>query len=113
MDGGRIVTVLSTKIWLIGLLILLPVIFISPDPILFLIVIFGALNWWERFKERDQVSLLLSELSILNELEHDRNQAYVQTDERSNQIKVLRIQLLTKQEEVQSYFTKQPENEEK
>src|SRR5699024_8114982 len=30
LDGGRIVTVLSTKIWFIGLLALIPVLFISP-----------------------------------------------------------------------------------
>lgn len=37
LDGGRIVTVLSTKLWLLGLLIILPLIFYMGSPILILI----------------------------------------------------------------------------
>ena len=51
LDGGRIVGVLSTKIWFIGLLIVVPYLFISPDPIIFLIFIFGILTWWKRVRE--------------------------------------------------------------
>jgi Zn-dependent protease len=51
LDGGRIVGVLSTKIWFIGLLIVIPYLFISPDPIIFLIFLFGILTWWKRVRE--------------------------------------------------------------
>lgn len=51
LDGGRIVGVLSTKIWFIGLLIVIPYLFISPDPIIFLIFLFGIMTWWRRVRE--------------------------------------------------------------
>jgi Zn-dependent protease len=51
LDGGRIVGVLSTKIWFIGLLIVIPYLFISPDPIIFLVFLFGIMTWWKRVRE--------------------------------------------------------------
>ncbi len=51
LDGGRIVSVLSTKIWLIGLIGLGIFAFISKESILFLILIVGGRTWWERFRE--------------------------------------------------------------
>jgi len=39
LDGGRIVSVLSTKIWLIGLLLLVVLVVVSPSPILYIIII--------------------------------------------------------------------------
>jgi Zn-dependent protease len=51
LDGGRIVGVLSTKIWFIGLLIVIPYLFISPDPIIFLVFLFGIATWWKRVRE--------------------------------------------------------------
>lgn len=46
LDGGRIVGVLSPKIWLIGLICIIPILILSPDPIIFLIFLFGLGNWW-------------------------------------------------------------------
>jgi Zn-dependent protease len=51
LDGGRIVGVLSTKIWLVGLLLIIPYLFISPEPIIFLIFLFGIVTWWRRVRE--------------------------------------------------------------
>lgn len=51
LDGGRIVTVLSTKIWFVGLIFLIAYTIFSPSPILFLILIFGILTWWRRVRE--------------------------------------------------------------
>jgi Zn-dependent protease len=51
LDGGRIVTVLSTKIWLIGLLGILALLLFSPSPMLFLIFFLGAITWWNRSRE--------------------------------------------------------------
>ncbi|MFC7394915.1 site-2 protease family protein [Scopulibacillus cellulosilyticus] len=51
LDGGRIVAVLSTKIWFIALIALLVLIIISPTPIMFLILIFGFFTWWSRVRE--------------------------------------------------------------
>lgn len=58
LDGGRIVSVLSTKIWLIGLLIMVPVLFLSPDPLLLLIFIFGLVTWWNRARESYKAKVL-------------------------------------------------------
>ena len=58
LDGGRIVSVLSSKVWLIGLLILIPILFISPDPIIFLIFIFGIITWFNRLSETKRLKKL-------------------------------------------------------
>ncbi|GAB4074174.1 site-2 protease family protein [Barrientosiimonas marina] len=64
LDGGRIVTVLSTKIWLIGLLAMIPVMFLSPDPIIMLIFIFGIFTWWERYKDNARIEILRHEETV-------------------------------------------------
>ncbi|MED1863054.1 site-2 protease family protein [Fictibacillus nanhaiensis] len=64
LDGGRIVGVLSTKIWFIGLLLVLPYLFISPDPIIFLIFIFGILTWWKRVREDFEQNKLQETLTL-------------------------------------------------
>jgi Zn-dependent protease len=64
LDGGRIVGVLSTKIWFIGLLIVIPYLFISPEPIMFLIFLFGIMTWWRRVREDFEQSKLLRTIEI-------------------------------------------------
>ncbi|MBN3554779.1 site-2 protease family protein [Fictibacillus nanhaiensis] len=64
LDGGRIVGVLSTKIWFIGLLLVIPYLFISPDPIIFLIFIFGILTWWKRVREDFEQNKLKETLTL-------------------------------------------------
>jgi Zn-dependent protease len=66
LDGGRIVSVLSTKIWLIGLLAILVMLIFTPGPILFLIFLFGALTWWNRLREGYKKRLLSYEKERLN-----------------------------------------------
>jgi Zn-dependent protease len=64
LDGGRIVTVLSTKIWGLGLLGLIAYVVIFPSPMISIILIFGLLTWWERVRE----SYLLKKLVMKNQL---------------------------------------------
>lgn len=71
LDGGRIVTVLSTKIWFIGLLAMIPIIFLSPDPIIILIFIFGIFTWWNRFKDNARVEIMNHEISILTKMNRE------------------------------------------
>ncbi len=52
LDGGRIATALSTKLWLIGLLILLYLTFKTFNPILVLILIVGSFQAWKTYKEK-------------------------------------------------------------
>lgn len=58
LDGGRIVTVLSTKIWLLGLLLVAAMLFWSPSPILILILLFGFFTWWSRTRETFKARVL-------------------------------------------------------
>ncbi|QRG68393.1 site-2 protease family protein [Brevibacillus choshinensis] len=51
LDGGRIVSVLSTKIWFIGLVGLGVMLFANPGPLMVFIFIIGLITWWSRLRE--------------------------------------------------------------
>lgn len=61
LDGGRIVSVLSTKIWFFGLLGIGVMLFLSPDPIMLMIFLFGLITWWNRMREGYQEKRLAYE----------------------------------------------------
>lgn len=71
LDGGRIVSVLSPNIWLVGLLVLIPILFISPDPILILIVIFGLVTWWKQFKSHRDMEIMKHEEEVMTRINED------------------------------------------
>lgn len=50
MDGGRIVGVISTKFWLLGIAGMAIYLWFNPNPILFLFLIFGILKGWGEFR---------------------------------------------------------------
>jgi Zn-dependent protease len=52
LDGGRAMAALSPAIWLAGLAGLVALTIFYPSPILFLILIFGGLESWRRWKGR-------------------------------------------------------------
>jgi Zn-dependent protease len=52
LDGGRAMAALSPAIWFVGFALLIGVTIAFPNPILILIVLFGALETWKRWKER-------------------------------------------------------------
>ncbi len=72
LDGGRIVSVLSTKIWMIGLIAVAVLLIVSPSPMLFLIFLFGLFSWWNRVREGYQARVLSHEkqkwLQFIHEL---------------------------------------------
>lgn len=68
LDGGRIVSVLSTKIWFFGLLGLGAMLIFSPDPLLFLIFLFGLMTWWTHMREGYQQRILSYEKQKLTDL---------------------------------------------
>jgi Zn-dependent protease len=74
LDGGRIVSVLSTKIWLVGLLILGVLVTLSPSPILFLVLFIGIFTWWNRAREVYRNDVLSYEkgklIDFIAELQH-------------------------------------------
>jgi len=55
LDGGRAVAALSPAVWLIGLAGLLALTVFYPSPVLFLILILGAMESWRRWKARASV----------------------------------------------------------
>ncbi|RNB78193.1 site-2 protease family protein [Brevibacillus panacihumi] len=67
LDGGRIVSVLSTKIWFIGLIGLGAMLFFSPGPIMVFIFIIGLVTWWNRLRESYQHQVLQTEKEMIHE----------------------------------------------
>jgi len=67
LDGGRIVSVLSTKIWFIGLVGLGAMLFANPGPIMVFIFIIGLITWWNRMREGYQHQVLAHERGHLND----------------------------------------------
>jgi Zn-dependent protease len=54
LDGGRAVAALHPAVWLLGLLMMVGLVVVSPNPILIIIVIIGALELWRRWRERGE-----------------------------------------------------------
>jgi Zn-dependent protease len=52
LDGGRAMAALSPAIWLAGLAGLLALAIVYPSPILFVILVLGAIESWRRWKAR-------------------------------------------------------------
>jgi Zn-dependent protease len=56
LDGGRAMAALSPWMWFVGFAGLVAMVFVFPNPILLLIVLFGAMETWRRWKERKSPS---------------------------------------------------------
>ena len=52
LDGGRAMAALSPVMWLVGYGLLIAATFVFPNPIMLLILIFGGLETWRRWKHR-------------------------------------------------------------
>jgi Zn-dependent protease len=53
LDGGRAMAALSPWMWFLGFAGLVALVFVFPNPIILLIVLFGAMETWRRWKERN------------------------------------------------------------
>ncbi|UFJ41187.1 site-2 protease family protein [Brevibacillus humidisoli] len=102
LDGGRIVSVLSSKVWLIGLILMGGFLYFSPSPLLFLIFLLGLFTWWSRVREGYQQRVLSYEkeklLDLIEELRLWPN--YWSMSERRSQLyaEVLRMEQPPKQQ---------------
>lgn len=65
LDGGRIVGVLSPKLWVLGLFGMAVYTYFNPSPIMFLILIFGTIALFDRRKQVMQHDLLIEKISFL------------------------------------------------
>jgi Zn-dependent protease len=52
LDGGRAMAALSPWMWLVGFALLVATTFVFPNPIMLLILLFGGLETWRRWKQR-------------------------------------------------------------
>src|SRR5829696_4826064 len=52
LDGGRAMAALSPWMWLVGYALLIAAAIAFPNPIMILILLFGGLETWRRWKER-------------------------------------------------------------
>jgi len=57
LDGGRIVSALHPALWLVGFLALLGLVFLSPNPILIIILIVSGMELWQRWRTRNHPEL--------------------------------------------------------
>jgi Zn-dependent protease len=53
LDGGRAVAALHPAMWLVGFAALIALVFVSPNPILLLILVLGGLELWNRWSHRN------------------------------------------------------------
>ena len=53
LDGGRAMAALSPWVWIAGFAALVALTFVFPNPIMLLIVLFGGMETYRRFKERN------------------------------------------------------------
>lgn len=56
LDGGRAVGALHPVFWFVGLLMMVALVILRPNPILILIVIIGGLDLWKRWRERGEAA---------------------------------------------------------
>jgi Zn-dependent protease len=52
LDGGRIAAAIHPSLWIAGMVILLALTIIAPNPILILILVLGGLESWRRWQHR-------------------------------------------------------------
>ncbi|MFD9624666.1 site-2 protease family protein [Peribacillus muralis] len=50
LDGGRIVGVISTKLWILGIIGMVVYMFYHPNPLLILFLLLGISKWWKEFR---------------------------------------------------------------
>ncbi|WP_085520494.1 site-2 protease family protein [Tuberibacillus sp. Marseille-P3662] len=78
LDGGRVVGLLSTKLWFVGLIGIAVYFYFTKSPLILLILVFGLFNWWHRVRDNYRLRRLkLSEKALedrrelLKELRND------------------------------------------
>jgi Zn-dependent protease len=53
LDGGRAMAALSPWMWFVGFALLIAATFVFPNPIMLLILLFGGLETWRRWQQRN------------------------------------------------------------
>jgi len=56
LDGGRAAGALHPALWFVGLVLMVGIAVVRPNPLLFLIVILGGLDLWSRWRQRGEAA---------------------------------------------------------
>jgi Zn-dependent protease len=54
LDGGRAAAALHPAIWFLGLLLMVGLVVLNPNPLLVIIVLLGGLDLWQRWRSRGE-----------------------------------------------------------
>src|SRR5215210_4931637 len=54
LDGGRAMAAMAPFMWLLGFAAMVAMVFAWPNPILFIVILFGGMETWRRWKQRKQ-----------------------------------------------------------
>jgi Zn-dependent protease len=54
LDGGRAAAALHPAIWFLGLLLMVGLVVVNPNPLLLIIVLLGGLDLWQRWRSRGE-----------------------------------------------------------
>jgi Zn-dependent protease len=54
LDGGRAAAALHPAVWFLGLLLMVGLVVLNPNPLLLIIVVLGGLDLWSRWRHRDE-----------------------------------------------------------
>ena len=52
LDGGRAMAAMAPWMWFVGFAAMIGLVFVFPNPILFLVILFGGMETWRRWKQR-------------------------------------------------------------
>jgi Zn-dependent protease len=52
LDGGRAMAAMAPWMWFVGFAAMIAMVFLVPNPILFLVLLFGGMETWRRWKQR-------------------------------------------------------------
>jgi len=56
LDGGRAAGALHPALWLLGLLMMVGLVVVRPNPLLVIIVVIGGLDLWSRWRQRGEMA---------------------------------------------------------
>jgi Zn-dependent protease len=52
LDGGRAMAAMAPWMWFVGFAAMVALVFAFPNPILILVILFGGMETWRRWKQR-------------------------------------------------------------
>lgn len=80
LDGGRILSVVSTKLWIVGLIMLGVYTYMSGSLLLIFILFIGIMTWWRRVTEEKRMRKLQMKIDFYEKYLQSYHE-YFQTEE--------------------------------